>query len=182
MHDQAIVATPQLQAIPSQGIIWCTHPRVEEICSGTAAFKLLLIHQSDCRQKRQILCRTWEFLHQRTCDDYPNNLASEYHLINEYKSARQWNLHHPILLVWLDWGEIGHICPNCPVLKDDDNKERDVERADSPPKSTKESKSNNKKNETSFPQLWWGQGIFPGTILPTFVCPLIFKKFPFLNA
>ena len=40
-----------------------------------------------------------------------------------------------------------HIRPNCPVLKDNDNKEKDDEKAKSPPESTKDSKSTGKKKK-----------------------------------
>jgi hypothetical protein len=50
-------------------------------------------------------------------------------------------------------GKIGHIRPNCPILKDDENKETDMDRSDSPPKSSikdSESVDPKKKKETSF--------------------------------
>jgi hypothetical protein len=57
------------------------------------------------------------------------------------------------LLSSLMRGEIGHICPTCPIFKDNDDKETDADKTNAPPKSSKHSKSvDKKKKKTSFAQ------------------------------
>ena len=48
---------------------------------------------------------------------------------------------------------MGHICPNCPALKEDEDKEDTADKSESPSKSSKDTKSaDKKKKKTSFAQ------------------------------
>jgi hypothetical protein len=108
-------------------------------------------------------------------DDYPDNLLSAYHLMNEYKCwqpktappdsssvafAQKGKGKYDNTKNRDNWwqkkatchhcGEIRH---NCPTLKGDDHKDTDGDKADIPSKSTKDMKTaENEKKKTSFAQ------------------------------
>jgi hypothetical protein len=103
--------------------------------------------------------------------DYPINLVSAYHLINEYKC---WQLKSAApdssgaafaqkgkgkvdqknnddswqkKATCHHRGKIGHIRPKCPTLKDDEDKETGDDKSDTTPKSSKDTKNAKKKKK-----------------------------------
>ena len=137
------------------------------------------IHQSYRRVDTVNSLKTLENSFTKGNDDYPNNLVSAYHLISKYKcyspkspapdstgvafaqkadkgkdnSGKNKDESWQAKATCHHCGEIGHIRPNCPALKEDEDKETPLDKSESPSKSSKDTKSaNKKKKKTSFAQ------------------------------
>jgi hypothetical protein len=137
----------------------------------------MFIHQSDCRRYGK-LSKELENSFTKENDDYPYNLVSACHLINEYKCWQPKTTAPGSSGVAFSqkgkpkndkdknkddsWqkkatchhcGEIGHIRRKCPTLQDDADKDTNSDKINSQPKSLKEKKtSEKKKKKVSFPQ------------------------------
>ena len=181
LHDQAIVDIVTERKHP--GITYQTLAQPEQLLIQTASSELYLatmfIHQSD-RRRCGKLSEDLENSFTKGNDDYPENLVSAYHLINEYKCwqpksaapdssgvafaqknskgkdeqknkydswQKKATCHH--------CGKLGHIRPNCPALKDDDDKDVSAEPSDptkNNPKNTSKEKKSSLKKKTAFAQ------------------------------
>jgi hypothetical protein len=176
LHDQSIVHICTEKLHP--GKTYISLSEAQKLAVQTASSELYLatmfIHQSD-RRRFGKLSEELENSFTKGNDDYPDNLVSAYHLINEYKHytprsavpgssgvefaqkiekgndnhnknkddswQKKATCHH--------CGEVGHIRPNCPALKDADDKEPDVDKSDA---TSKDKKTEKKKKKTSFAQ------------------------------
>jgi hypothetical protein len=177
LHNQAIIdiVTERLHPNVAYDILSDPQKLVVQTASSDLYLATMFIHQSD-RRRCGKLSEDLENSFTKGNDDYPSNLFSAYHLINEYKCwqpksaapdssgvafsqkgkgkvdsnkddswQKKATCHH--------CGEIGHIRPNCPTLKDDGDKETDDNTSDTTPKSSKDNKNvKKKKKKTSFAQ------------------------------
>jgi hypothetical protein len=178
LHDQAIVniATECFQAgAACNDDLAAEEKKTVQTTSAAPCLATMSFHQSDRRQHGK-LSEDLENSFTKGNDDCPKNIMSTYHLINEHKNCapkssapgssgvalaqktekgrgnssknkdNSWQTkatcHH--------CGEIGCIRPNCPNLKDNDDKAKDADKTDAP----EDSKSADKKKEnTTFAQL-----------------------------
>jgi hypothetical protein len=170
LHDQSIVDICTEKLHP--GKTCSSLSEAQKVAAQTASSELCLatmfIHQSD-RRRFGKLSEELENSFTKGNDDYPDNRVSAYHLINEHKHCtprsaapdssgvafaqktekgndnhnknkddswqKKATCHH--------CGEVGHIRPNCPALKDADSKEPDVDKWDA---TSKDKKTEKKKN------------------------------------
>jgi hypothetical protein len=173
LYDQAIVDIVTERFRP--GVPYDALVNAQKLVVQTASSDLYLatmfIHQSDRHQYGK-LSEEFETSFTKGNDDYPDNLVSDYHLINEYKYWRPKSAAPDSSGVAFaqkgkgkvdqsnndnSWqkkatrlhccGEIGHIRPNCPTLKDDENKETDNNKSNTTPKSSKDTNNVEKKKE-----------------------------------
>jgi hypothetical protein len=157
LHDQAIVdiTTERLHPGISYETLNAAQKAIVQTTSSELYLATMFIHQSDHRRYGK-LSEDLENSFTKGNDDYPDNLVSAYHLINEYKCwqpksaapdssgiafaqknskgkddqsknkddswQKKATCHH--------CSELGHIRPNCPALKDKEDKDTNVEKSD----------------------------------------------------
>ena len=171
LHDRSIIDIVMSRSHPGVDFDDLTADQMSAV--HTAASELYLstmfIFQSDHHRYGK-LSEELENSFTKGNDDYPDNLVSAYHLINEYKNwsprttapdvqgvaftqkgnkkkqseeSKEWQKD----AVCHECGEKGHIRPNCPKLKDED-KEEEKEK----PKKTvlKKKQADKKKSSVTF--------------------------------
>jgi hypothetical protein len=176
LHDQSIVdiCTEKLHPGKTYRSLSGAQKLAVQTASSELCLATMFIHQSD-RRRFGKLSEELESSLTKGNDDYPDNLVSACHLINECKHCtprsaapdssgvafaqrsekgndnhnknkddswqKKATCHH--------CGEVGHVRPNCPALKDADDKEPDVDKSDA---TSKDKKTEKKKKKTSFAQ------------------------------
>ena len=181
LYDQAIINIACSRADPIIADYSALNAAQQTVIKNAASelyLATMFIHQSD-RRRYGKLSEDLENSFTKGNDDYPNNLVSAYHLINEYKcytpksqapdstgvafaqkaskgkdnSSKNKDDSWQAKATCHHCGEIGHIRPNCPALKEDEDKEDTADKSESPSKSSKDTKSaDKKKKKTSFAQ------------------------------
>jgi hypothetical protein len=176
LHDQSIVDICTEKLHP--GKTCRSLSEAQKLAVQTASSELHLatvfIHQSD-RRRFGKLSEELENSFTKGNDDYPDNLVSACHLINEHKhhtprsampdssgvafaqKSEKGNDNHNKNKddSWQEkatchhCGKFGHIRPNCPALKDAEDEEPDVDKSDA---ASKDKKTEKKKKRTSFAQ------------------------------
>ena len=176
LYDQAIIDIATERAHPGTQYSALSDPQQLAIQSASAELyhATMFIFQSD-RRRYGKLSEEFENSFTKGNDDYPDNLVSAYHLINEYKcwkppsstpdptgvafsqKGAKGKQDKPKDDSWHkkatchNCGKLGHIRPNCPKLSDSDDKDSD--KADSSSSKSKEHDSADKsKKKTSFTQ------------------------------
>ena len=168
LHDQAIVdiVTERLHPSTSYDSLNADEKQVVQTASSELYLATMFLRQSDRRCYGK-LSEELENAFTKGNDDYPDNLVSAYHLINEYKCWQPIGAAPEASGVAFaqkhkgkgnkgksnddSWekkakchhcGEVGHIRPNCPTIQDDeDNNTSDTEKTDS---NIRKSKATNK--------------------------------------
>jgi hypothetical protein len=154
LYDQAIIDIATERAHPGTQYSALSDPQQLAIQSASAELyhATMFIFQSD-RRRYGKLSEELENSFTKGNDDYPDNLVSAYHLINEYKcwkppsstpdptgvafsqKGAKGKQDKPKDDSWHkkatchNCGKLGHIRPNCPKLSDSDDKDSD--KADS---------------------------------------------------
>jgi hypothetical protein len=86
LHDQAIINIVTKQLHPGLAYSALTQQQKETVPTSSSDLYIatMFIHQSDCRQYGK-LSEDLENSFTKGKDDYPENLVSAYHFINEFK-------------------------------------------------------------------------------------------------
>jgi hypothetical protein len=176
LHDKAIVDIVTERLHPGVAFDALSGPQtiVVHTASSDLYLATMFIHQSD-RRRYGKLSEELENSFTKGNDDYPDNLVSAYHLINEYKcwkptsstpessgvafaqkgkgkqdkSKDEWQKK----ATCHNCGEIGHIRPNCPKLQEnEDNNNDDKDSSSTKPKENSTASDNKPKKKTSFAQ------------------------------
>jgi len=167
LHDQSIVdiVTERLHVGIPYNALNDAQKAVVQTASSDLYLSTMFIHQSD-RRRYGKLSEELENSFTKGNNDYPNNLVSAYHLINEYKNwspkqaipdvqgvafAQKGNKKTKPTEETPEWtknavchecGEKGHIRPHCPKLSDaEDEKVKTTPKKSTPKKKTAEKKT-----------------------------------------